>query len=149
MEENSRQKKNKRKEKSRVYSEDNSRVDIADESQFSFNSDKRNDNEVTRLEMIEEETKNYVEEMKKGTYNILVFKRFIKVAVRARPLSSKEAEFNNKEIVKITESKLVFLQDPFEYNGHTEVFKNRSREQTYAFDFAFDKHCDQVYKRSK
>jgi uncharacterized protein YfdQ (DUF2303 family) len=67
--------------------------------------------------------------------------------VRARPLANKEAEFNNREIIKITDNKLVFLQDPFEYNGHNEIFKNRSRERTYAFDYAFDKHCDQVCKQ--
>ena len=72
-----------------------------------------------------------------------------KVAVRVRPLTNKEAEFNEREITKITDSKLVFLQDPFEYNGHQEIFKNRSREQSYAFDFAFDKYCDQVCKQHK
>ena len=66
------------------------------------------------------------------------------MAVRARPLTSRESEFNNREIIKITENKLVFLSDPFEYNGHSEIFKNRSREKHYAFDYAFDKTCDQV-----
>ena len=53
-----------------------------------------------------------------------------KVAVRVRPLTNKEAEFNEREITKITDSKLVFLQDPFEYNGHQEILKNRYREQS-------------------
>ena len=36
------------------------------------------------------------------------------------------------------DKKLVMLIDPYEYNGHSEIFKNRSREQQYAFDYAFD-----------
>ena len=36
---------------------------------------------------------------------------------------------------------MVILIDPYEYNAPTDVFKNRSREQQYAFDFAFDKTC--------
>jgi kinesin family protein 18/19 len=32
------------------------------------------------------------------------------------------------------DKKLVILIDPYEYNGHSEIFKNRSREQQYAFD---------------
>lgn len=36
---------------------------------------------------------------------------------------------------------MVILIDPYEYNGPTDVFKSRSREQQYAFDFAFDKNC--------
>ncbi len=34
--------------------------------------------------------------------------------------------------------------DPYEYNGPNDIFKNRSREQVYAFDFAFEKNCNQV-----
>ena len=146
MEDNSKIKRIKKNEKSRVYSEDHSKNEAADDSNYSFNSEKKNEEE-TKLEIIEEETKNYIDEMKKGSYNILVIDVIIKVAVRARPLASKEAEFNNREIIKITDCKLVFLQDPFEYNGHNEIFKNRSREQTYAFDYAFDKYCDQVCKQ--
>ena len=73
MEDNSKHKKHKKIEKSRVYSEEHTRTDIQEESSnFSFNSDRKNDDDVTKLEIIQEETKNYVEEMKKGTYNILV-----------------------------------------------------------------------------
>lgn len=36
---------------------------------------------------------------------------------------------------------MVILIDPYEYNAPTDVFKNRSREQQYAFDYAFDKNC--------
>ena len=70
-----RMKKRRKKEKSRVYSEENSKFDIAeDSSNFSYRSEKKNDEENTQLEIIEEETKNYIDEMKKGTYNILVIK---------------------------------------------------------------------------
>jgi hypothetical protein len=36
---------------------------------------------------------------------------------------------------------MVILIDPYEYNAPTDVFKNRSREQKYAFDYAFDNTC--------
>ena len=126
---------------------------MLDDSHLSVNSDvnlKRNDEEKkemnNKLEIIEGETKNYLEDMKKGTYNIMV-------AVRCRPLWNKEKEFSEYEIVKILDRKMVILMDPYEYNGPNEIFKNRSREQTYAFDFSFDKTCSQVrirnYKFSK
>jgi kinesin family protein 18/19 len=93
---------------------------------------------ITKLEIIqEEETNKYVEDLRKGTYNILV-------AIRCRPLFQKEREFLNKEIIKILDNKVVILLDPFEYNGHTEIFKNRSRESHYAFDYAFDQSSKQV-----
>ena len=41
------------------------------------------------------------------------------------------------------DNKMVILMDPIEYNGPTTVFKNRNREQTYAFDYAFDKDTSQ------
>ena len=40
---------------------------------------------------------------------------------------------------------MLVLMDPIEYNGPTTVFKNRTREQTYAFDFAFDKYSSQKF----
>ncbi len=85
----------------------------------------------------DEETKNHIEEMKKGTYNILV-------AVRCRPLNNKEKELSDIEIVKVLDKKMLVLNDPYEYNGHSEIFKNRSREQNYAFDLVFDKYTSQV-----
>ena len=84
-----------------------------------------------------EETKNHIEDMKKGTYNILV-------VVRCRPLNNKEKELSDIEIVKILDKKMLVLIDPYEYNGHSEIFKNRSREQNYAFDLVFDKYTPQV-----
>lgn len=64
--------------------------------------------------------------------------------MRSRPLNGKEAEFSEKEIVKITDRKIVFLLDPYEYNAPGDIFKNRSREQKYAFDFAFSKESSTV-----
>jgi len=75
--------------------------------------------------------------MKKGTYNILV-------CVRCRPLSSLEYQLSAYETIRIMDNKMVVLMDPIEYNGPNTIFKNRSREQTYAFDFAFDKNSTQT-----
>ena len=81
--------------------------------------------------------------MKKGTYNILV-------CVRCRPLSSLEYQLSSYETIRIMDDKMVILMDPIEYNGPNTIFKNRSREQTYAFDFAFDKYSTQntVFEKS-
>ena len=90
-----------------------------------------------------EDTNTYIEEMKKGTYNILV-------CVRCRPLSSLEYQLSTYETIRIMDDKMVILMDPIEYNGPNTIFKNRSREQTYAFDFAFDKYStqDTVFEKS-
>lgn len=66
------------------------------------------------------------------------------MAVRSRPLSSKEIEFSENEIVKVMDNKMIILMDPYEYNAPSEVFKNRSREQHYAFDYVFDQYSNQV-----
>ena len=89
------------------------------------------------------DTNTYIEEMKKGTYNILV-------CVRCRPLSSLEYQLSTYETIRIMDDKMVILMDPIEYNGPNTIFKNRSREQTYAFDFAFDKYSTQniVFEKS-
>ena len=86
---------------------------------------------------IVEETKSYVENLKKGAYNILV-------CVRCRPLSPLECQLSNTETIRIMDNKMLVLMDPIEYNGPSTVFKNRTREQTYAFDFAFDKYSSQI-----
>ena len=90
-----------------------------------------------------EETKTYVETLKKGAYNILV-------CVRCRPLSPLECQLSTSETIRIMDNKMLVLMDPIEYNGPSTVFKNRTREQTYAFDFAFDKYSPQtlVYEKS-
>ena len=84
-----------------------------------------------------EETKTYVENLKKGAYNILV-------CVRCRPLSPLECQLSASETIRIMDNKMLVLMDPIEYNGPSTVFKNRTREQTYAFDFAFDKYTSQI-----
>ena len=84
-----------------------------------------------------EETKSYVEILKKGAYNILV-------CVRCRPLSPLECQLSTSETIRIMDNKMLVLMDPIEYNGPSTVFKNRTREQTYAFDFAFDKYSTQI-----
>ena len=91
----------------------------------------------------EKDTNTYIEDMKKGTYNILV-------CVRCRPLSSLEYQLSAYETIRIMDDKMVILMDPIEYNGPNTIFKNRSREQTYAFDFAFDKNTSQttVFEKS-
>ena len=86
---------------------------------------------------IVEETKTYVENLKKGAYNILV-------CVRSRPLSPLECQLSTSETIRIMDNKMLVLMDPIEYNGPSTVFKNRTREQTYAFDFAFDKYTSQL-----
>lgn len=67
----------------------------------------------------------------------------IVVAVRVRPLNPKELETSNIEILK-TEGKYVIVNDPVEYNGPEDIFKNRSREQTFVFDYVFDQNSSQV-----
>ena len=84
-----------------------------------------------------EETKTYVENLKKGAYNILV-------CVRCRPLSPLEMQLSTSETIRIMDNKMLVLMDPIEYNGPSTVFKNRTREQNYAFDFAFDKYSSQI-----
>ncbi len=64
--------------------------------------------------------------------------------MRNRPLTQKEVEFSDVEIIKVLDNKMIILMDPYEYNGPSEVFKNRSREQHYTFDYVFDDTCNQV-----
>ena len=91
----------------------------------------------------DDSTKSFIDDMKKGSYNILV-------CVRCRPLSFSEKQLSSNEIIRIMDNKMVILIDPIEYNGPKKIFKNRSKEQTYAFDFAFDKNSSQysVYENS-
>ena len=100
-------------------------------------------NNSQEIKSEEKDTNTYIEDMKKGTYNILV-------CVRCRPLSSLEYQLSAYETIRIMDNKMVVLMDPIEYNGPNTIFKNRSREQTYAFDFAFDKNSTQttVFEKS-
>lgn len=67
----------------------------------------------------------------------------IVVAVRIRPLNIKELETSNIEILR-TYNNQVIVSDPVEYNGPEEIFRNRSREHTFTFDYAFGQNSDQV-----
>ena len=67
----------------------------------------------------------------------------VTVAIRKRPLSAREIEFNPFSTVRILDNKIVILLDPYEYNGHGEIFKNRNKEQHYTFDHAFDEDASQ------
>ena len=89
-----------------------------------------------------EETKSFIEEMKNGSFNILV-------CVRCRPLSLSEKQLSSYETIKIID-KMVILMDPIEYNGPTSIFRNRNKDQTYAFDYAFDKNTSQktIFEKS-
>jgi hypothetical protein len=66
------------------------------------------------------------------------------VVVRVRPLNAMELQTSNIEIVDIRDQKSVILLDPLEYNGPEDIFKNRNREQSFVFDYAFDKSTTQV-----
>lgn len=82
--------------------------------------------------------KSNTEEFKKGESNILV-------AVRLRPLISREISEGQFNLIKILDSNLVVLQDPQDFKeGATndELRKNRTREKQYAFDYAFDQDVD-------
>ena len=130
----------------------NSNINIRPKSKNQYSSPKKYNNNIKRvgsginINKINNEininktnnvpTKSYVEDMEKGSYNILV-------CVRCRPLSSFEHQLSSYETIRIMDNKMVILMDPIEYNGPSTVFKNRNREQAYAFDFAFDKNASQ------
>ena len=92
----------------------------------------KSENEIN-LNSIEDETNKYIEEMRKGTYNILV-------AIRCRPLNQKEKEYSTYHTLNIINKKLIILKDP---NGIHNINNNRSKEITMAFDYAFDEYESQ------
>ncbi len=92
----------------------------------------KSENEIN-TNSIEEETNKYIEELKKGTYNILV-------AVRCRPLNQKEKDFSSQQTLNIINKKLIILKDP---NGITNINNNRSKEISMAFDYVFDEYASQ------
>jgi kinesin family protein 18/19 len=66
------------------------------------------------------------------------------VAVRLRPLSQKELENNEMDIVRIMDQKVVVLLDPADLlNDKNPLGRNRTKEKHYAFDYAFDKETGQ------
>lgn len=75
--------------------------------------------------------------MKKGNSNILV-------AVRVRPLSNKEMAKQLINSVSVLDEKIVILKDESEQVPEAAFRQgNRSKEQTYAFDVAFDERATQ------
>ena len=92
------------------------------------NPSKENNKKPEILKTITEDTSQYIEEMKKGSYNILV-------AVRSRPLSQKEKEISDYETIQIMERRIIILKDP---NGYLNPNNIRTKEQTLAFDYVFD-----------
>ena len=94
------------------------------------NQSKENNKKPEILKTITEDTSQYIEEMKKGSYNILV-------AVRSRPLSQKEKEISDYETIQIMERRIIILKDP---NGYLNPNNIRTKEQTLAFDYVFDQY---------
>lgn len=76
------------------------------------------------------ETLELIQNMQKGTSNILV-------AVRCRPLTKKEKEIEEYKTVSILQHKLVVITDP------GLKANKRTKEQQYAFDYAFDETISQ------
>lgn len=70
--------------------------------------------------MYEEETENYIEEMKKGTSSILV-------VVRVRPLNARERSFSAFETTRVLDGKLIALVDPGDEDINDVLRKNRSK----------------------
>ena len=83
-------------------------------------------------------TDDYKAEMKKGNSNILV-------AVRCRPLSIKEKQKQSQKSVKILDEKIIILQDISAAKPEEAFRLARSKEKTYAFDYAFDEQLGQQY----
>ena len=102
-----------------------------------LNSSQRN-NSISKSEKDinsknENETNKHIEQMKKGTYNILV-------AVRCRPLNQKEKEYSTIKTINIINKHLLILKDP---NGINNVNNNRSKEISMAFDYIFNENDKQ------
>ena len=101
-------------------------------SNINLTTNKKQEKEISKkseiLKTITEDTSQYIEEMKKGSYNILV-------AVRCRPLNQREREISSYETIQIMQRKIIILKDP---NGYLNPNNIRTKEQTLAFDYAFD-----------
>ena len=67
----------------------------------------------------------------------------VRVAVRVRPLLHAEKVQNGRSIVKVLDKKLVILMDPGVTASDDFLRINKSREQRFAFDLAFDEFADQ------
>lgn len=64
------------------------------------------------------------------------------MAVRCRPLSIKEKQKQSQKSVKILDEKIIILQDISAAKPEEAFRVARSKEKTYAFDYAFDEHCN-------
>ncbi len=61
-----------------------------------------------------------------------------------RPLTPKEIQGEEFEIVRILDQKVVILMDPADIlKDNNPLGKNRTKEKQYAFDFVFDKESGQ------
>jgi kinesin family protein 18/19 len=87
-------------------------------------------------------TRGFEESLRSGQANILV-------AVRTRPISSREKAAGAQEAIKVLDGKVVVLLDSESSPGDF-LRKSRSRERRYAFDHAFDENCVQrhVYEHT-
>ena len=111
-------------------SRNNSTLNVLNSSQIN-NSRSKSEKEINSKN--ENETNKYIEQMKKGTYNILV-------AVRCRPLNQKEKEYSPIKTINILNKNLLILKDP---NGINNINNNRSKEISMAFDYIFDENTKQ------
>ncbi|CAD8203748.1 unnamed protein product [Paramecium octaurelia] len=82
------------------------------------------------MNQFEKETKQFIDELKNGVSNILV-------AIRVRPLSQKEKNYQNFG------NKMIVLLDPDSEREDDLLKKNRLKETSFAFDFVFDKWAPQ------
>jgi kinesin family protein 18/19 len=64
------------------------------------------------------------------------------VAIRCRPINSRESAFSTVETIQIRGNDIVTVIDPIEYDGIMNN-KTRTKEQNYAFDIAFTKNSTQ------
>ena len=77
-------------------------------------------------------TDDFAHEVKASISNIMV-------AVRMRPMWTKETDGGEFPIVRLLDRKVVILRDPADVMNEEKVLgKNRSKEKQYAFDYAFD-----------
>jgi len=104
----------------------------------SIKNSKNNNNVKNKISEID--TTKFKNSLETGKSNIMV-------AVRCRPLSTKESDISMQETIQILNRNIVCVIDP---GTSEDVFKNKSREQQYAFDFAFDKNTTQseVYENT-
>lgn len=74
------------------------------------------------------DSEDLVGQMQQGASNILV-------AVRCRPLTKKERDIDDTNLIQILDEKVVLIMDP---QFKLSQIGNRANEKQYAFDFAFD-----------